>query len=242
MFKKKIIETKETNYEQCIKLLSQYNIPSDLKDELKSQIKAIVEELETIGQNIDITDIVEEVIEQNDLTKTVKKGKAEAVKISYSVKNFYFTNETLNKLDINCNYSGVTIDLRDFEFSAGELEISVSGKCSSVDIYINRDVKVNDWTNLKASGISYSLENDGYNVESFHNLPRETYNNEIRLEGDLILGGIQVRVGYEGEILHHHQGKRTSNRISRAEKRLEKRYAKTKLQMEKLENKKRDNS
>ncbi len=214
----------DSNYEQCLKVLAKYNLNQADRDVVIEQIKAVVAELEAIEQVINHQEIVTEVIEQNDINVTELIGREEKINLKYAARHYKFTTETIRTLEINGKYSGVTIDLREFTFPCGELTIITKGKYSGVDIYINDDVNVGDWTNLKMAGVSYSYQNDQQNYESFHQLPEVTKYHSLRLEGDMSLSGIQVRVAYSGEPIHHHgNSKRKNKRLKRAERRMEKR-------------------
>ncbi len=214
----------KTNVELCEAYLSAYQLSSEQISLLKTQITSMVEELEAINHPIDHQEIVAELIELNEFENLKCIGKTEEIELKYASRNLLFTNEMISHVKINGKYSGGSIDLRKFNFNAGELVIESNGKYSGIDIYINSDVNVSDWTNVKMSGIIYHLGNEMLQFSSFHELPQENKIHSLRLEGKMYMSGIRIIVGYEGPINNNQgQSNRAKKRIKRAQNRLDRR-------------------
>lgn len=235
MFKRKKEQVNLTNSQKCIELLKSYNLESELEADLVAQVEAVVDELEAIGQTIDCNEVVSEVLAENEID--VKNApKSEKIKLEYSGKEYKFINQNYSKLSYDMKYSGVTIDLREYNF-AGPLEIEATGKYSGLSIYVNEDVEVSDWTSLRLSGVTFYYQNEKNVYTSYHDIPVTNTDKVVKLTGDIKLSGIQVYVGFEGPVASHQNGKRTDKKISRSKRRLEKRHARITNKANKLESK-----
>ncbi|WOO88622.1 hypothetical protein R2F61_06735 [Mollicutes bacterium LVI A0078] len=221
MFKRKKEKEQLTDIQKCIELLKGYNLAADIETDLIAQVEAVAEELEAVGQTINPNEIVSEVLAENEIDfNTVSKN--EKIKLQYAGKEYKFINQNYSKLSYDMKYSGVTIDLREYNFN-GPLEIEATGKYSGLSLYVNEDVEVNDWTSLRFSGVTFFYKNDGEPYTNFHDIPITSTTHSVKLTGDLKLSGIQVYVGFEGPIDMYRHGNRADKKISRSQRRLEKR-------------------
>lgn len=214
----------QSNEDKCFNLLKLYDLSNEQSINLKLQISSIIEELESIGHPINHQEIVDEVIEQNELENLKKSGSVEELNLKYASRNLKFNEELISRLVLNGKYSSCSIDLREFQFNAGELLIEMNSKYSGIDIYINDSTNVADWTAVNMAGISYHLGNDLIQFHDYLELPIVSKVNSLRLEGKNYLSGVRIIVNYEGPVLNLNEGsKRTKKRMERASKRLEKR-------------------
>lgn len=221
MFKRKKEKEELTDIQKCVELLKGYNLAADIEADLIAQVEAVAEELEAVGQTINPNEIVSEVLAENEIdTKTVSKN--EKIKLQYAGKEYKLINQNYSKLSYDMKYSGVTIDLREYHFN-GPLEIEATGKYSGLSLYVNEDVEVNDWTSLRMAGVTFFYKNDSEPYTSFHEIPVTSTTHTVKLTGDLKLSGIQVYVGFEGPVDMHRHGNRADKKISRSQRRLEKR-------------------
>lgn len=235
MFKRKKEQKELTDSQKCVELLKSYNLASDIEQELITQVESVALELEAIGQTIDCNEIVSEVLAENEID-IQSAAKSEKIKLQYSGKEYKFINQNYSKLSYEMKYSGVTIDLREYNFNC-PLEIEATGKYSGLSIYVNEDVEVSDWTSLRLSGVTFFYQNEDNVYTSYHDVPVSNTSKLVKLTGDLKLSGIQVYVGFEGPIDAHQNGKRTDKKISRSKRRLEKRHARITNKVNKLESK-----
>lgn len=232
-----------TAVEKCINLVDQKLVADDF-DDITSQIKSVVEELEAIGQPIDPEEIVAEVLEQNDYeyTKsTVKNGQTKSLKVSSGARTVVLTNEPITTLNLSVKLGAAIIDLRNYDFTAGDLLIDLKANFSGVEIYVNSNVAIHDWIENKYSGISYNIDDIDYDNISNLQLPETEHT--VTLEGKVRGSGITIRFDHEGPYVSQpgHHGTsfqaNTDNKVdAKLNNELDKIDAKAQRKREKIKN------
>lgn len=203
-------ETIETNnYDKCLELVKLSTVPNDELNIIMKQVKSIIDELEAIGQPIDELEIVSEVLDQNEyefINSKQAKPLHKSLKIDKSGREIVLTDEALTKLDLDVKLGGAILDLRNFNFTGGDLLLNINASFSGVEIYINEDVAVSDWIENKLSGVSYNYNNTDY--DNINKLPEFETKHEITLEGKVKASGITFRIGHVGDYVNemNHQG------------------------------------
>lgn len=184
--------------EKCINLVDKKLVTDDYND-ITSQVKSVVEELEAIGQPIDPEKIVAEVLEQNDyeFTKsTIKNDQTKSLKVSSGARTVTLTNEPITTLNLSVKLGAAIIDLRNYDFIAGDLLIDLKANFSGVEIYVNSNVAIHDWIENKYSAVSYTINGVDYDNMSNLKLPEAEYT--VTLEGKVRGSGISIRFDHEG--------------------------------------------
>ncbi len=194
--------------DECTKLVSQTTVSNSDYDNIIKQISSVIEELEAIGQTVDPTEVVSEVLEQNDYEFIVSKQKKieeKTLKIKTGAREVILTNEPINKLNLEVKLGAATLDLRNFDFNGGDLLINLKSSFSGIEIYVNSDVAVHDWIENKYSGVSYNI--NGIDYDNIAKLDRPSTNHTITLEGRIKGSGVTFRFDHEGDYIHdmsHH--------------------------------------
>lgn len=180
---------KKTNIETSLELLHNYKLGEQQYNTISKQVIGVIIELEGIDEPINHREIIEEVISQNlDIEKTVN-GETRSLKIRFSGQNLKLVNQPINHLEIDIKFSGMTIDLREFNFAGGALTIDVKTLTSGMEILINDNVEISQFAHLNLSGVSFT--NGATTTDNFSDLPSTYYSEKIILQGDMRLSGIE---------------------------------------------------
>lgn len=198
-----------TTYQKCQELLKGSTVPADQVEMILEQIKSIIDELEAIGQKVDSLEIVTEVLEQNDFEFLNSKQFTpieRTIKINTSGREVHLTDEKITKLNFEVKLGGAVLDLRNYEFTGGDLLLNIKSSFSGVQVYINQNVAVNDWIENKFSGVDYHYNGKSYS--SAHLLPKFETEHTITLEGKIKGSGVSFIIGHQGAIEndYSHQG------------------------------------
>ncbi len=214
---KKDKKIEATTSEKCLDLLKLSTVPTNEVDAIMKQVNSIIEELEAIGQPTDELEIVTEVLAQNDyefINSKQAKLVEKTLKINKGGREIVLTDETITKLNLDVKLGGAVLDLRNFEFAGGDLLLNINARFSGVEIYVNQDVAIHDWSENKYSGVDYVY--DEVNYSTTNNLPKFDTTHTITLEGAVKASGITFRIGHEGPYVNGmaHQGNAMQMRTS----------------------------
>lgn len=215
-------------------IIKTYNLERDQERSVTKQVINVIEELESIDQDIDHNEIIKEVMEQNEVT--ANKSKSKIIEIKRSGRDIMFTNESMNEVNFVIKYGGLSLDLRNYDWNAGDLTLNLKMTCAGVDIYVNSDVAVNNWLSTSLSGTSYKLNDN--TTDSVSKLELEAdYKHTLTLEGKVKLSGVQIIYDHVGEVDHSMENggheRHLENRKKQKLEKLERQYNQKRERIEK---------
>lgn len=215
-------------------IIKTYNLERDQERSVTKQVINVIEELESIDQDIDHNEIIKEVMEQNEVT--ANKSKSKTIEIKRSGRDMIFTNESMDEINFVIKYGGLSLDLRNYDWNAGDLTINLKMTCAGIDIYVNSDVAVNNWLSTSLSGTSYKLNDNTTDTVSKLEL-EANYKHTLTLEGKVKLSGVQIIYDHVGEVDHSMENggheRHLENRKKQKLEKLERQYNQKRERIEK---------
>lgn len=251
MIKKNNKQQVQTTEQKCQALIQKSSVSKQNREDILEQIYSVINELEAIGQTIDEYEIVNEVLVQNDfepLPTKLSSGQEKKLKLRASGRELKFADEAISKLNLDLRFSGVILDLRDFNWQAGDLTLAVKGRSSGLEVYVNSDVKIEDWIETRYSGVSYMI--DGIVSDNLNNHDMVDSVHTITLEGDIRASGINFIYDHHGPYINeigaskHHkpfsneakQKQKIHQRLAKLEANAERKRSKLNAKLNQLNN------